>query len=125
MTTDPNQRPMPSQDAAEDGGIPQAEDEEAYFGEPGSLSNRPEAEPDAPPVDGLLPDQRSDRLVTEDEGAHTVTSPDFLASDLGGAGGAGGSEEAAMHVADADVRDTRERDADAAAGLSQDPSRRP
>jgi hypothetical protein len=33
---------------------------------------------------------------------------------MGVDGGAASAEEAAMHVADADVRDTRERDAEAA-----------
>jgi hypothetical protein len=82
--------------------------------EPASLENRPEAEPDAPPIDDLEPDQRAGRLVAEDEGAHTVSSPNYLARDMGVDGGAASAEEAAMHVADADVRDTREQDADAA-----------
>jgi hypothetical protein len=89
-------------------------EEEPDFGEPASLDNRPEPEQDAPPVEDLEPDQRAGRLVAEDEGAHTVSSPNYLARDMGIDGGAASAEEAAMHVADADVRDTREQDAEAA-----------
>jgi len=138
MTTDPSESPIQSQDIPEDDGILQPGDsletddlaadpldtgispperrpasekygvtleeartgapldqrlaeEEPDFGEPASLDNRPEAEEDAPPIDDLEP-----------------------ARDMGVDGGAASAEEAAMHVADADVRDTRERDAEAA-----------
>ncbi|MBS2961428.1 hypothetical protein KGA66_00120 [Actinocrinis puniceicyclus] len=96
-------------------------EEEPDFGEPASLDNRPEPESDAPPdPDQLEPDRRAGRLVAEDEGAHTVSSPNYLARDMGIDGGAASAEEAAMHIADADVRDTRERDAEAAESW-QDP----
>lgn len=89
-------------------------EEEPDVGEPASLDNRPQLEEDAPPIEYLEPDQRAGRLIAEDEGAHTVMSPNYLARDMGTAGGAASAEEAAMHIANADVRDTRERDAEAA-----------
>lgn len=88
-------------------------EEEPDVGEPASPDNRPEPERDTP-ADELEPDQRAGRLIAEDEGAHTVSSPNYLARDMGVDGGAASAEEAAMHVADADVRDTREHDAEAA-----------
>ncbi|MFC8200077.1 DUF5709 domain-containing protein [Streptomyces sp. NPDC057298] len=70
----------------------------------------PEAE--APPGDGIgdLPGgegeavgpevgaDRAGRLVAPDEGAHTDTTKEAVASDMGIDGGAAGAEEAAVHV---------------------------
>jgi hypothetical protein len=65
-------------------------------------------------VDGLLlddgPDPRAGRLVQPDEGAHTATEADLVASDVGIDGGAAGAEEAAMHVVDDDDTDIRSGD---------------
>ncbi|MEU9187165.1 DUF5709 domain-containing protein [Streptomyces sp. NPDC048484] len=67
---------------------------------------------DAPAGDGIgdLPDgegepldpeagaERAGRLVAPDEGAHSDTTKEAVASDLGIDGGAAGAEEAAVHV---------------------------
>jgi hypothetical protein len=89
-------------------------EEEPDVGASGLAAGRSGAQQDQAAPDEAEPDQRAGRLVAEDEGAHTVTSPNYLARDMGADGGAASAEEAAMHVADADVRDTRERDADSA-----------
>lgn len=51
------------------------------------------------PVDPEAGDSRAGRLVAPDEGTHTVTTKEEVASDVGIDGGAAGAEEAAMHVA--------------------------
>jgi hypothetical protein len=65
-------------------------------------------------VDGLLlddgPDPRSGRLVAEDEGAHSVTESDMVATDAGIDGGAASAEEAAVHTVDDDDTDIRSGD---------------
>jgi hypothetical protein len=65
-------------------------------------------------VDGLLlddgPDPRSGRLVAEDEGAHSVTESDLVATDAGIDGGAASAEEAAVHTVDDDDTDIRSGD---------------
>lgn len=65
-------------------------------------------------VDGLLlddgPDPRSGRLVAEDEGAHTRTEADLVATDAGIDGGAASAEEAAVHTVDDDDTDIRSGD---------------
>jgi hypothetical protein len=65
-------------------------------------------------VDGLLlddgPDPRAGRLVAEDEGAHTRSEPDLVASDTGIDGGAASAEEAAVHVVEDDDTDIRSGD---------------
>ncbi|MEU1706984.1 DUF5709 domain-containing protein [Streptomyces sp. NPDC005706] len=50
------------------------------------------------PVDPEAGDARAGRLVAPDEGAHTDTTKEEVASDVGIDGGAAGAEEAAMHV---------------------------
>ncbi|WAU81650.1 DUF5709 domain-containing protein [Streptomyces sp. Qhu-G9] len=69
-------------------------------------------EEEAPPGDGIgdLPGgegepvgpevgaDRAGRLVAPDEGAHTDTTKEAVASDMGIDGGAAGAEEAAVHV---------------------------
>ena len=47
-------------------------------------------------VDG----ERAGRLVADDEGAHTDTEKDLVATDVGIDGAAAGAEEAAVHVVD-------------------------
>jgi hypothetical protein len=65
-------------------------------------------------VDGLLlddgPDPRAGRLVQPDEGSHTVTEADLVASDVGIDAGGAGAEEAAVHVVDDDDTDIRSED---------------
>jgi Family of unknown function (DUF5709) len=54
------------------------------------------------PVDPEAGKSRAGRLVASDEGAHTDTVKEEIARDVGidgGAAGAAGAEEAAMHVA--------------------------
>ncbi|MFF2206107.1 DUF5709 domain-containing protein [Streptomyces sp. NPDC058145] len=50
------------------------------------------------PVDPEAGDARAGRLVAPDEGAHTDTTKEEVASDVGIDGGAAGAEEAAMHI---------------------------
>ncbi|GGW14344.1 hypothetical protein GCM10018980_12420 [Streptomyces capoamus] len=50
------------------------------------------------PVDPEAGDSRAGRLVAPDEGAHTDTTKEEVARDVGIDGGAAGAEEAAMHV---------------------------
>lgn len=62
-------------------------------------------------IDGLLlddgADPRAGRLVAEDEGAHSDSEADLVATDAGIDGGAATAEEAAMHVVDEDDYDIR------------------
>ena len=67
----------------------------------------PEPGPDAPWTDEETPSDeggiwapRSGRLVAPDEGAHSASEGDAVASDVGIAGGAAGAEEAAVHLTD-------------------------
>ena len=46
------------------------------------------------------PDARAGRLVAPDEGAHADEESDAIATDVGRAGYASSSEEAAMHIED-------------------------
>ncbi|MFF5532749.1 DUF5709 domain-containing protein [Streptomyces cinerochromogenes] len=50
------------------------------------------------PVDPEAGEFRAGRLVAPDEGAHTDTTKEEVAQDVGIDGGAAGAEEAAMHV---------------------------
>ncbi|UFR00604.1 DUF5709 domain-containing protein [Streptomyces sp. Go40/10] len=50
------------------------------------------------PVDPEAGESRAGRLVAPDEGAHTDTTKEEVARDVGIDGGAAGAEEAAMHV---------------------------
>ncbi|MEU2897823.1 DUF5709 domain-containing protein [Streptomyces sp. NPDC088106] len=50
------------------------------------------------PVDPEAGTARAGRLVAPDEGAHTDTTKETIAEDVGIDGGAAGAEEAAMHV---------------------------
>ncbi|MFF7969949.1 DUF5709 domain-containing protein [Streptomyces sp. NPDC007905] len=50
------------------------------------------------PVDPEAGADRAGRLVAPDEGAHTDTTKEEIAADVGIDGGAAGAEEAAMHV---------------------------
>ncbi|MFJ4523476.1 DUF5709 domain-containing protein [Streptomyces sp. NPDC088810] len=50
------------------------------------------------PVDPEAGESRAGRLVAPDEGAHTDTTKEQVARDVGIDGGAAGAEEAAMHV---------------------------
>jgi hypothetical protein len=50
------------------------------------------------PVDPQAGADRAGRLVAPDEGAHSVTTKDEVATDVGIDAGAAGAEEAAMHV---------------------------
>ncbi|MEU1011302.1 DUF5709 domain-containing protein [Streptomyces sp. NPDC005890] len=50
------------------------------------------------PVDPEAGESRAARLVAPDEGAHTDTTKEQVARDVGIDGGAAGAEEAAMHV---------------------------
>jgi hypothetical protein len=49
-------------------------------------------------ADDVDPEQRAGRLVAPDEGAHSDTEADEIATDVGRAGYASSAEEAAMHV---------------------------
>ncbi|MEU9479848.1 DUF5709 domain-containing protein [Streptomyces sp. NPDC048191] len=49
-------------------------------------------------VDPEAGESRAGRLVAPDEGAHTDTSKEEIARDVGVDGGAAGAEEAAVHV---------------------------
>ena len=56
---------------------------------------------------------RAGRLVQPDEGAHTDTESDAVATDVGPAGYASSAEEAAVHIVDEDElneQDTNEED---------------
>ncbi|MFE9682272.1 DUF5709 domain-containing protein [Streptomyces sp. NPDC006285] len=50
------------------------------------------------PLDPEAGDERAGRLVAPDEGAHTDTTKEAVASDIGIDGGAAGAEEAAVHL---------------------------
>lgn len=50
------------------------------------------------PVDPEAGESRAGRLVAPDEGAHTDTTKEEIARDVGVDGGAAGAEEAAVHV---------------------------
>ncbi|SFY48602.1 DUF5709 domain-containing protein [Streptomyces sp. F-1] len=50
------------------------------------------------PVDPEAGDARAGRLLAPDEGAHSDTTKEEVAEDVGIDGGAAGAEEAAMHV---------------------------
>ncbi|MGW7522281.1 DUF5709 domain-containing protein [Streptomyces sp. NPDC054783] len=50
------------------------------------------------PLDPEAGGPRAGRLVAPDEGAHTVTTKEEVARDVGVDGGAAGAEEAAVHV---------------------------
>ncbi|GGS77860.1 DUF5709 domain-containing protein [Streptomyces cinerochromogenes] len=50
------------------------------------------------PVDPEAGESRAGRLVAPDEGAHTDTTKEEVAQDVGIDGGAAGAEEAAVHV---------------------------
>ncbi|MER6572385.1 DUF5709 domain-containing protein [Streptomyces sp. NPDC001093] len=50
------------------------------------------------PVDPEAGESRAGRLVAPDEGAHTNTTKEEVARDVGVDGGAAGAEEAAVHV---------------------------
>ncbi|MGW1807344.1 DUF5709 domain-containing protein [Streptomyces sp. NPDC002078] len=50
------------------------------------------------PVDPEGGESRAGRLVAPDEGAHTDTTKEEIARDVGVDGGAAGAEEAAVHV---------------------------
>ena len=58
----------------------------------------PYAEVDEPVDDGQVGAERSGRLVAPDEGTHTDTERDALATDVGIDGAGATAEEAAMHV---------------------------
>ena len=52
---------------------------------------------------GDAPEQpRSGRLLSEDEGSHPTTDPNYFVRDVGIDGGAAGAEEAAMHLIEED-----------------------
>ncbi|MGW4566930.1 DUF5709 domain-containing protein [Streptomyces sp. NPDC004561] len=53
---------------------------------------------DGEPVDPEAGESRAGRLVAPDEGAHTDTTKEEIAEDVGIDGGAAGAEEAAVHV---------------------------
>lgn len=55
--------------------------------------------------DDLEAEPRAGRLVAPDEGAHEDMEKDEIAQDVGPAGYASSSEEAAIHVVDDDDRD--------------------
>lgn len=62
-----------------------------------------EEEPDVGAQDARPADpDRAGRLVAPDEGAHADRESDAVASDVGRAGFAASSEEAAMHIVDED-----------------------
>lgn len=77
--------------------------------DPDDLAGEAEADMDKEGEGELLDDQvghaRSGRLVDPDEGAHTDTEKDVIATDVGIDGGAASAEEAAMHIVDADELD--------------------
>jgi hypothetical protein len=50
------------------------------------------------PVDPEAGESRAGRLVAPDEGAHTDTTKEEIARDVGVDGGAAGAEEAAVHL---------------------------
>ncbi|MFH8798422.1 DUF5709 domain-containing protein [Streptomyces sp. NPDC017936] len=52
------------------------------------------------PVDPEAGEERAGRLVAPDEGAHTDTTKEEVAEDVGIDAGAAGAEEAAVHVVD-------------------------
>ncbi|MFE6617977.1 DUF5709 domain-containing protein [Streptomyces sp. NPDC057740] len=56
------------------------------------------------PVDPEAGAERAGRLVAPDEGAHSDTTKDEVASDVGVDGGAAGAEEAAVHVVESPER---------------------
>ncbi|KUO02828.1 DUF5709 domain-containing protein [Streptomyces caeruleatus] len=56
------------------------------------------------PVDPQAGAERAGRLVAPDEGAHSDTTKDEVASDVGVDGGAAGAEEAAVHVVESPER---------------------
>ncbi|MEV5729699.1 DUF5709 domain-containing protein [Streptomyces pharetrae] len=58
---------------------------------------------DGEPVDPEAGGARAGRLVAPDEGAHTDTTREQVAEDVGIDGGAAGAEEAAMHITDDDM----------------------
>ncbi|WP_329334391.1 DUF5709 domain-containing protein [Streptomyces sp. NBC_01352] len=55
------------------------------------------------PVDPEAGTTRAGRLVAPDEGAHTDTTKEVVASDVGIDAGAAGAEEAAVHVVEDDT----------------------
>ncbi|MBT3150271.1 hypothetical protein HTV45_05100 [Streptomyces sp. CHD11] len=63
------------------------------------------------PVDPEAGNARAGRLVAPDEGAHTDTTKETIAEDVGIDGGAAGAEEAAMHVVEdeTELPDGRDR----------------
>lgn len=63
------------------------------------------------PVDPEAGTARAGRLVAPDEGAHTDTTKETIAEDVGIDGGAAGAEEAAMHVVEdgTELPDDRDR----------------
>jgi Family of unknown function (DUF5709) len=75
-------------------------EEEPDFGEPATRDGRPEPESDGPTYDDEEPEPRAGRLIAEDEGAHRVRDPEYLARDAGIDGGAASAEEAAVHIID-------------------------
>ncbi|MDG9719529.1 DUF5709 domain-containing protein [Streptomyces sp. DH24] len=62
------------------------------------------------PVDPEAGTERAGRLVAPDEGAHTDTTKEAVAADVGIDGGAAGAEEAAMHVVEDETALPDERD---------------
>ncbi|MGW2485898.1 DUF5709 domain-containing protein [Streptomyces sp. NPDC001606] len=50
------------------------------------------------PIDPEAGDTRAGRLVAPDEGAHTATTKEEIAEDVGIDAGAAGAEEAAVHI---------------------------
>ncbi|MFC9927677.1 DUF5709 domain-containing protein [Streptomyces sp. NPDC127190] len=50
------------------------------------------------PIDPEAGDTRAGRLVAPDEGAHTATTKEEIADDVGIDAGAAGAEEAAVHI---------------------------
>jgi hypothetical protein len=59
-----------------------------------------EENPTAEELEADVDGARAGRLVAEDEGAHTDTEKDLVATDVGIDGAAAGAEEAAVHVVD-------------------------
>jgi hypothetical protein len=74
---------------------------EQEYGEPLDL-RLAEEEPDVIELgdDDSEPEPRAGRLVAPDEGAHEDEEKDEIAYDVGRAGAAASSEEAAMHILD-------------------------
>ncbi|MEU3099959.1 DUF5709 domain-containing protein [Streptomyces sp. NPDC006967] len=62
------------------------------------------------PVDPEAGTARAGRLVAPDEGAHTDTTKETIAEDVGIDGGAAGAEEAAMHVVEDGTEPPDDRD---------------